>query len=192
MIVLPRYEKVIITPPHTASGNLHWCLCSPEWGGYWVVGPNRDGGIDHHFARMMGGWKNFESVLIVRHPFNRLIGLYLHYKWDRQKKGKEFVDWPEFALAVAKKSKKTLISYIFYTPIHDLVRFEIDYVVKFPDIEEDLSRLLGATVKLQPPYHDKPNLNDYYWDINLRMKIVEWGLNDCILYEYDALSFDSE
>lgn len=192
MIVLPKHELVIITPPHTASGNLHWCLCSPEWGGYWVVGPNRDGGMDHHFAQMIGGWKHFRSVLIIRHPLNRLTGLYLHYKWDKKRKNKPYVGWNDFVLAAYKKSHITLGCYIFYTTIEELIDFNPDIIIRYNSIEYDLTMLLGSTVKLKEKYHPTVNMKEYYKDDRIIELAIKWGLNDCCLFELDALDLNSE
>ena len=59
MIVFEDRKLVIITPPHTASGNLHRACC--KLGAYHVLGPTPDGaGYDHHCATIGEGWKDYQ------------------------------------------------------------------------------------------------------------------------------------
>ena len=75
MIVFRKIKTLMVTPPHTASGNLVRGFCPPA---KCIEGPNPDGLIDHHFCRI-DRYLDYRKVLVVRHPYTRFVGLYQHY-----------------------------------------------------------------------------------------------------------------
>lgn len=81
MIVFPEKQKLIITPPHTASGNMHNSLCVNEYGGKWVIHENYAGLYDQHGAQIATGWDGYQIACVWRDPKDRLIGLWNHYIW---------------------------------------------------------------------------------------------------------------
>ena len=80
MIVLPRHGLVIVTPPKTASSSLHRCLCTPEYGGIFVLGPQGDapGPYEHHTGWIPWNYTEFRIVIVVRSPYTRFWSLYDH------------------------------------------------------------------------------------------------------------------
>lgn len=72
MIILPDQKTLIVTPPHTGSGHLSKLF--PNL----VYGPNPDGNIDHHYGAIHNAHLDWRKILIVRRPYERLIGLYQH------------------------------------------------------------------------------------------------------------------
>jgi len=80
MIVLPRHGLVIVTPPKAASSSLHHCLCSPEFGGIFVLGPQGDapGPYEHHTGWVPWNYTEFRIVIVVRDPYTRFQSLYDH------------------------------------------------------------------------------------------------------------------
>lgn len=79
MIVFPEKQLLILTPPHTASGFLHNFYCSK--GAYFLVGPNSENIVSHHYMRPHNAYDHFTKVLVVRRPFERFVGLFEHYNW---------------------------------------------------------------------------------------------------------------
>jgi hypothetical protein len=80
MIVLPWHGLVIVTPPKTASSSLHDCLCSADYGGIFVLGPQGDapGPYEHHTGWVPWNYTEFRIVVVVRNPYTRFLSLYDH------------------------------------------------------------------------------------------------------------------
>ena len=71
MIVDEARKLVILTPPHTASRNLHKALCQPPFDCRWICGPNPAGFWDHHVVVVPSEWQHYGRYLVVRNPMTQ-------------------------------------------------------------------------------------------------------------------------
>lgn len=182
MIVLEDRKLVILTPPHTASGNLHRALCGLEFGGKWVIGPTPDGtGYDHHVMRVAEGWRDFRIALVVRHPLDRLIGLYEHHQEAARLNSWLPIAWWQFVAMVLEKN--TDLSWFYRTTISTLMPSRVDHVLRFESLAAELCELLGS-VSLAPGWVDARDLSAYYSQIGVCCAAEWWGRDDMETFHY--------
>lgn len=184
MIVLEDRKLVILTPPHTASGNLHRALCSSQFGGMWAIGPTPDGsGYDHHVTRIAEGWRDFKVALVVRHPLDRLIGLYEHHQEATRLGGWQPIEWWMF-VAMALEQHRDL-SWFYRTTINDLIgTTNVDHVLRYESLDVDLIKLLGEPVPLSPGWVDARNWSAFHAQIGVCCMAEWWGRNDMERFHY--------
>ena len=192
MIYFPDKNIAIITPPHTASGNLHKTLCSADYGGQWVVGPCLyTGNINHHYCKIPTGWKHegCKIVVVVRDPYDRLIGLYRHYEWWL--KENEIENIKTFNQYVLERpdswiDNKTITDFLSDNGVEEYT------TIKYESIEDDLNRLVSTKVDLLPRYH-KPNviLEWYCQDEVINEVNSGWANKDCENFGYKVLKCSS-
>lgn len=188
MIVLDDSQTVIITPPHTASGNLHRALCGPPHNGRWVCGPSPSGVWMHHVVDVPTEWRHYRRLLVVREPLNRLVGLWLHYSWavrDGQvTSGRTDLTWPAFVLAVAEDHPGYL-SWLYRWTITRLIEpvDRLDGTIRYERLANDLSGAVG-NVDLAPPYHASPDLSDWFGDSRIRQLAEAWAQPDRLRFGY--------
>lgn len=149
MIVFEDRQLVIITPPHTASGNVHRALCNDQFGGRWCVGPNPDGEPDHHYATLATAWKDWQVAVVIRHPLDRMIGLYEHHRLLSETEGWDpvpFWMWTGMVL-----SDHPDLSWFYKWTITRLVAPDLlqqASLLRFESLATDLSGLIGEPVAL--------------------------------------------
>lgn len=80
MIVLPKQELVIVTPPKTGSSSAHAVLCTPEFGGIYVEGPLPGDpiAIECHTFVVPRRYCNYRLAVLTRNPYARAKSLYAH------------------------------------------------------------------------------------------------------------------
>ena len=189
MIALERQRLLVITPPHTASGNVHRALCSEEVGGKWVLQANPEGVFDHHGASSGGGWHGYTRAVVIRNPYDRLAGLYLHHKWAEQNTPDNLLrtgfSWAEFVGKVAADDY-TSLGWFYRWSISRLLEFSgpIDSLIRFEYLREDISRLIGLPINLPDPYHESNPLNDWYADSSIASLVEKWAYTDCVKFGY--------
>ena len=186
MIHLPEQNVTIVTPPHTASGNLHKTLCTEEYGGKWINGLcalHPDGKENHHYAVPIEGTKVY---FVCRNPYTRLVGLFLHYEWSQRYKHKhrDYLCWDIYALHVDYHGwffRNTLAEFLEAAKLTD---YE---VIKYENIEEDVSEIMGRKVEMIPAYHVPIVLREWYYDQDIVDKVTEWARPDCELFDYEII-----
>ena len=215
MIYFPDKHMVIITPPHTASRSVHKALCSPKHKGVWINGPTYHKVIDHHYARTDGirgvvthGNKELpdcelEVHVVVRNPYDRLIGLYLHHQWYMNTKKGQDISWEDyvnyniteepykFDPQVYWIHKKTISDLLRDNKIsHDYPVFPQEYgLIRYEQLKTDLSRLLECQVDVGLAYHDANTPEEWYPSGELRNNVTKnWALEDCTAFGYEVLS----
>jgi len=179
MIVLEDKRLAIITPPHTASGNVHRVLCARPHA-YWIVGPTPTGAtVDHHYPRVANGWADYHVALVWRPPLDRLVGLYEHHAWWQEHRGLDPLAWPAFATAVAADDEE-LGWFYRWTIARLLGEQHIDRLIDFRHLESDLSELLGERITLPPPHttHAPPAAYHERLDHVLRNDLDRWAEPD--------------
>ena len=170
MIVMEDRKIVIITPPHTASGNLHKTLCKPPYSAYWVLGKwaKKQRKPDHHSAVVPGAWIDYNIALVWRDPIKRLGGLFLHLNWWRTKKrNKDSMTWDEFIEHVISGESSEVWEF-YCARIADFVKnTRVDTVIRFSNLNDDINKLLCDTIALPPANHhelpaiDSSNLTEW-------------------------------
>lgn len=191
MIVLPTKRLVIITPPHTASGNLHRALCAPPYSGFWVMGPwHNNMTYDQHAVYIPKDWGGYKVALVVRDPFDRLAGLWLHYDWSRRTGTLDsFSDrnlsWPQFVAAVAEDDPCKLTAFFRWTIARIMqTRAIVHALVRYERLQADVDELIGEHVSLADPYHGPHDLAAYYADPVIRRTVSAWAQPDLLRYGY--------
>ena len=187
MIVLEDRKIVILTPPHTASGNLHRALCGTEFNGRWAIGPTPDAkGYDHHVTQVAEGWREFTVALVVRHPLDRLIGLYEHHQEEARIHNWQPISWWQF-VAMSMEGNQDL-SWFYRTTIHQLVGdTRIDCVLKYETIVEDIAGLIGKPVLLSPGWVEERDWSSFYAQIGICCIAEWWGRDDMLRFGYSSL-----
>jgi len=174
MIYFPEKKKVIITPPHTASGNLHRSLCKEAYGGQWVLGPNPGGLIDHHWTKVHRTWSDCEIALVVRNPLARFAAIWEHMYYFKK------IPWAVF---LEKHRRNEMDCFCTYT-ISDWVRGQrVDTLIRFENLQESIDSFMGQSVKIEGFVHPGRNLKDLYRYEELRY-VIKWAREDCDKYGY--------
>jgi len=197
MIVLEGRKLAIITPPHTASQNvqraLRWMCADPDLRAAWVMGPTPDGvSYDHHVVDLRNVWleEGYTTALVVRHPLDRLVGLWkhwLHY-WEKSHAGKESIlqSFPRFVQAVADDDEVRL-SWLFRYTIARLVGDrQIDRLIRFENLGADLAALLDVPVVLPPAYESAHADWRSYYDSAALSLAIDWARDDIERYGYSV------
>jgi hypothetical protein len=176
MIVFPDKQILILTPPHTASGFLHRFYCSQ--GAYFLVGPNSEDIVSHHYMRPHNAYDHFKKVLVVRRPFERYVGLFEHYNWwGQHTKSYEPVSFEFFVKeAILKDSPEFPIFY------RQTIQEALDEAKTKPDIIWRYEDLNKPPVDITAPEFNPPkrDYSQYEW---ARYMIEQIGKEDTKLYE---------
>lgn len=184
MIYFPEKQLVIITPPHTASQHLHEALS--KVGGVWVIGNTIGGTCDHHYNRVMTPWLDkCKFHVVVRNPYDRFIGLYLHYRWVNEEKGVKPMEWPDFIMADDHPY------WIFRTSIYEYMKYSNikKYgLIRYETLKESIENMLDEYIDLKQPYHDPHTVLDWYMDNNfIELFESKYALDDCREYKYPLI-----
>ena len=189
MIFIEDRNMVIITPPHTASRNIHRALCRDA---YWVIGPDPfdEESINHHCTKIHKGWYRrgivdeiLKIYIICRDPYTRLVGLFLHYEWAQDNGlAEKYICWEEF---IYNKDK---LNWMFNKTIAEFIKASglEDYkIIRYESLEEDLSKILGHEVSLPSKYHELIDFKEWYYDPKLLKYVNDnWAKEDCELLGY--------
>jgi hypothetical protein len=181
MIVLRDKEILIMTPPHTASRNLHYSCCE-QLRAVWFAGPNPDGLIDHHtncYIQEFDAWKKF---IVVRNPFYRIVGLWHHLVDWCSYNGNGCCDFSKFVGMVHKDDKEQL-SWMYRYTISRWLTQRIDGVIRYENLELDLENI-GIKIELnqsKPIY--RKEIEEYY-DGETRILVEDWAKEDFEKFQY--------
>jgi len=202
MIYFPERKIAIITPPHTASQHTHKGLCRQPFDGIWVHGPDPyRNQIDHHYAKIQNSWKldGVKTYLVVRNPYDRLIGLYLHYEWwttqpdiciipDGVRAKSIAISWDDNFLKIIRERDEHWIYSKTICQIMKDYNARYDEIIRYETLEEDLSDIMGQPVSLPPKYHNFNIIEDWYKDPNLLDYVNKtWSAEDCNRFGYDII-----
>lgn len=190
MIVLPAEQIVIMTPPHTASRNLHHAFCENGTGvpgAIWMVSPCPDGiTTDHHGVRMIPDWEGWKKAIVVRNPFDRLIGLWWHLvDWTRYN-GHGCSDFAEFVRWVHADDSGRLSWMYRYTLDRWLGDLKPDVLLRYENLEADVASLVGREVPIRKWGSGRPRrpVAFHYEDEETRELAIRWSLPDCQRFNY--------
>ena len=134
----------------------------------------------------MTEWMNKCVVyLIVRNPYDRFIGLYLHYKWINEQKGIKPMEWPEFIMAQDHPNWIFRTSIFDYMKYSNIKKYEI---IKYEALKESIENILDENIDLKPPYHSGHQTLDWYADNSFISAFEErYALDDCRAYGYSLI-----
>lgn len=81
MIDLPDRRIGILTPPKCATHSLHAVFSAPPWRGHTIVGPTIADRrlLDRHVRTWPNELDGHRKLVVVRHPLDRLVSLFLHF-----------------------------------------------------------------------------------------------------------------
>lgn len=192
MIYLQDKHAVIFTPPHTASGNLHRFFCSPEVKGIWVNGPDPvTKVIDHHYAGINIGWNHkannqLKKILVVRNPYDRFIGLFLHFNYFRKK----FLNKTD-SITFMQFCKNRPGHWIYHRSIinhMNIHKTKFNHVVHYEHLEQELEQCLNMKVKLNDRYHEPNIVSDYFCNNNMLQLTKGIIKPDIKHFKYEVMS----
>lgn len=180
MILLPRRQIVIVTPPKAASLSLHAALCTAEHGGQYCVGPSILGDACHHTMAIPSACAGWRVLCPWRDPLDRLVSLYCHYvRTEGEYHGRWCMAWWDFANRIGRGESLPLDHAEFYSRTQaEWVRdVKIDMRLRYDAIETDL-RAEGIDCRLprENTSHRRP-CDDYY-DDSLREVVRKWASAD--------------
>jgi hypothetical protein len=74
-------------------------LCSPQWGGRTIVGPtiSDPAKLDRHVPVWPNDLESFWRLVVVRHPLDRLMSLFLHFGCFEAAEGRGTPCFADFA-----------------------------------------------------------------------------------------------
>jgi hypothetical protein len=140
-------------------------------------------------------WQAFHTVLVVREPLDRLVGLWHHYDSVRTA-GREDekvlagcskkLDWPGFVHTVASDHAWLLPALFRWTiarviepvrKIHGLLRYET--------LQRDVGTLLNAAVQLPGGRRDRQPIESYYVGPNVKRLAEAWATPDMLRFGYE-------
>lgn len=189
MIYIEDKNIIVVTPPHTASRNIHRALGSEA---YWVIGedPFEEDGINHHCTKIHKAWIRRKIIgeplsiyIVCRDPYTRLVGLFLHHEWSQEKGlSQRYLCWEEFVY------NRDNLNWMFNKTISQFISasgLENYEIIVYEKIEEELSNILETKISLPPRYHDPIKFEEWYYDSTLLKHVNEtWAKDDCELFGY--------
>lgn len=193
MIVLKHINAIILTPPKTASSALT-ALCCEERNGIQVCGET-DGCYDHHVTKNPPAFDSFTKHVVVRHPLDRLVSLWLHLVRWNARHGHGCCDFKVFAERVCDGEvenqhwiyHRTITQYLDYGGV------KIDGFLRFETLIPDLEKLTGWKVERLPDISSQVSSRlpwREYYDEGLTAKVVDnWAGPDMKRFGYDLNSF---
>jgi hypothetical protein len=186
MILTPNNE-IIITPPHTGSRNLQNSLATPAYNCKIILGQTIGGVVDHHYNKLPSEWGQYPIYLVVRNPYDRFIGLYLHYKWACENKFNiEPLSWPDFVAWEENPNwiyRTSITKYMGYSNIKEY------NIIRYENLQEEINNLFGQDVNLIPPYHDKHDIKSWYQDSQFINYVnTFFAEEDCRMYNYELFN----
>lgn len=180
MIVFESKKLVILTPPHTASRSLHTTCCA--MGAMYVVGPQPDGTVDQHTTAIAAEWAGFRVAVVVRHPFDRLIGLYHHHSDWMTSQGWIPLPWWLFVAQVLENN--SMLSWMYKATIATwLGPVQPDEIVRYEQLWESLEVLLDEPIRLAGQSTSR-DLSAYTAQESVLLMTEYWGRADMNRWHY--------
>ena len=133
------------------------------------------------------GWRDFTVAVVVRHPLDRLIGLYEHHQHAASKR----TDWPSLpwwlfvAMVLANHPD---LSWFYRMTIGELLGSQkVDRVIHYESLEADLSELIGEPFELLPGNDNARDLSQYYAQAGPCCQAEWWGRGDMERFGYKSV-----
>ena len=156
MIILEDKQAVILTPPRTASEMLHRLLCRRN-NSYWVCSTDPHGYQNRHSTDIPMEWKTYKRFMVVRNPWERLLGLYDEHNRCRVARSQSpwsFVEYLDRRSELTWRHQWTLSGWAS--------GLDIDGIIHHESIPEDLREHLKITVRVPIDFHPRTRWKDDY------------------------------
>jgi len=188
MIVLEKYQTLIITPPKCATHSLHLGLCREPYGGVTVIGPSMGGGrVDRHTTAIPCEADDFSIVAVVRNPYDRLVSLWHHLVRFDAMHGRGTMAFYMFAAHVGRRDPNTvagdpMYGWNLYNHLAGVPK-RTKYV-RLESLREDLAALGIALDKLPHELASQRRPWQDYYDDGLLATVELWAKPDCERFGY--------
>ena len=156
MIILEDKEAVILTPPRTGSLMLHRLLCRRK-NSYWVCSNDPHGFQNRHSTDIPMEWKTYKRFIVVRNPWQRLLGLYEeHNRWSQHRSQSpwSFIEYLDRRSELNWRHTWTLSGWAS--------GLDIDGVIHHESIPEDLRTHLDIHARVPIDFHPRTRWRDEY------------------------------
>ena len=156
MIILEDKEAVILTPPRTGSEMLHRTLCGRK-DRYWVCSIDPHGYQNRHSTEIPMEWKTYSRYIVVRNPWQRLLGLFEENNRWRQYRAQSpwsFIEYLDRRSELNWRHTWTLSGWAS--------GLDIDGVIHHESIPEDLRSQLDIHARVPIDFHPRTRWKDEY------------------------------
>jgi hypothetical protein len=191
VIELPDRRIAIMTPPKCATHTLHAVFCAPPWCGRSIVGPTVSDPqkLDRHVRQWPNELVGYRKLVVVRHPLDRLVSLFLHFVRFEAAEGRGTPCFADFGRWVVGPERPDAFApqLIYQWNLSKwLEGVEWDGVVNVESLADDLRRE-GLVVESLPcenaSYRVRP-WHDFYMPDLLEL-VRPWAQTDCEQFGYD-------
>ena len=185
MIISHPHQLVIITPPHTGSRSLNRSLTEQISDTFACYGRTPDGPIDHHTTDVPSGIDEYLRYVVVRHPLDRLVGLWFHLVWWNTSHGDGIGRFRDFVQQVVNDDKRHL-SIMYRYSVSDWVGdTKIAGVIHFESLAEELNGLFGVPISLYKTDTTRPQKHwAEFFDDAMIETCRKWAERDMVLGGY--------
>lgn len=194
MILLYPKETAIITLPKTGSSSLFQTLCKTPYNGVLCVGPSgKDPNyFDHHSVVLPQAPFKWRTMIVVRHPLQRLVSLWGHLAKSSVMRFQDVPLLTHFVDAVANRA----YDFYFYqwnqtTIIGDL---QYDVLIKTETLEKQMIELgilngYGELLDINKFNQPKKSSTPLYKEVltpEMIEKLKWWWEPDAIKFGYEV------
>jgi hypothetical protein len=190
MLILPKQESIIITPPKTGSNTLH---LEGIPGAIWVYGfaGHDTSSITQHTTLIPNAmYADFKVYLTVRNPYQRAYSLYKHQVKYQHYKG-TFHDWIIHCLKWPDNFFFQPCAWFADNTFHLIagkrIRCQVTNFLKLESLQSQLEEKIGLTfdhelVRRHPNGEDKASFTDLEKHL-----IGRWAKDDFGRYQYPRM-----
>lgn len=184
-----RQPRVLVfTPPHTASRTIHQALQQAGGQWHWTETPDGAGYLDHHGCKPPAEYNDATIVLAVRHPLDRLVGLWKHWQtWytERYPKNKLPLTFEQFVVAVATDDDRKL-SWLYRWTITRLCPPSVQpaKLIRYETLEQDIRAIAGRDVTITARFTEPHDWTTYYTTDLGRQAVAAWAWQDAHRFDY--------
>ena len=191
MIDLPEQRVAIMTPPKCGTHTLHAVFCAPPWNGQTIVGPTVSDPqkLDRHVRVWPNDLESYRRLVVVRHPLDRLVSLYLHFARFEAAEGRGTPNFADFCRwVVGTERPPGFCGQLFYH--WNLSRWlegvSWDGLVKVENLAGDLVRE-GLAVESLPREYASFRTRPWraFYTAELLEHVRPWATPDCERFDYD-------
>jgi hypothetical protein len=185
MIILPRHQLIVVTPPRCGSTTLRELLCGPIFGGFPGGGPCEPDWITKHTQYPPAGCEDYGAILAIRSPVARALSMYRHAR---------DIDWtlpfvrnfPEFVRALLEPARPLpwpgwSLNCIEHLSVNDALRQRLVGLIRTERICEDLARLEPDRSFVVPKLNQSGRYPGPIFGMEDRAalaSLTEWGRSD--------------
>ena len=193
MIDLSDRRIGIMTPPKCATHTLHAVFCAPPWRGRTIVGPtvSDPSKLDRHVRQWPNELAGYRKLVVVRHPLDRLVSLFLHFVRFEAAQGRGTPCFTDFCRWVVGPDRPPGFSpqVIYQWNLSKwLEGVEWDGLLRVESLAQDLRRH-GLAVESLPCENASYRVRPWrdFFDAELLKVVREWAVTECEQFEYEQI-----